>query len=286
MSEPLFPSRLFYDALLRVLPRWLAERVEQGKTNAFRYVAVMILVLDAAADVLIQGLLARYPRYAPPSALPLIGQSRGLVKGLDETNSEFAEYLVTWLEIRKRAGQQLALAKAIQHYLGTVRIRVVNRAGTMVTLEEDGTSTTEFGVDWDWDSLSNPEKSGHWSEEWIIVYTPPWDRWGATISTMGDGAPLGEQTDLGLGHKVPRVAVDAIKGILADWKAARDRVNTVIFSYDETLFDPSSPSTMPDGYWGRWGKYDPSNPGRRIRSRSQLARYWAPNPYFIGGPQP
>lgn len=266
---------LWVDVLRAILPKWLTER--PTFKNAFRMLFTMVSRLDAGTEILVQLTNARYPGVGTPTALPLIGQSRGLIRGLADTNASFALYLRQWLQLWKHAGQQAALAKAVAHYLGNVKVKSVNRGGTMVTVDTDGTVTTEYGVAWDWDSKSNPEKAGHWSELWLIVYTPPWPRDGQ----WGVGEKWGANT-LGFGHDVPRVDVDAVRGLLADWKRNSSRVNCIIFTYDATLFDPTTPSTMPDGYFGKWSKDDPANPGRRIRSRFVDCRYWEPHPYHYG----
>lgn len=279
---------LFVDVLRRILPKWLTER--PTFKNAFRYLYTMVSRLDAGMEILVQLTNARYPGVGTPTALPLIGQSRGLIRGLADTNTSYALYLRQWLTLWKHAGQQAALAKAISHYCGNVKVRSVNRAGTMVTVDTDGSVTTEYGVAWDWDSKSNTDyeasigllPAARWSELWIIVYTPPW----VVRANWGSGNILGSDPDKGIGHLVPRVDRDAIQGLLADWKRNSSRIVCIIFTYNAANFDPLTPATMPDGYFGKWGRPDPNIPSRRIRSRFTDCRYWEPNGYFIGGPHP
>jgi hypothetical protein len=135
----------------------------------------------------------------------------------------------------------------------------------MVTVETDGTITQDE-ITWDWDSVSNPERSGFWSEMWVIIYPTPFaiaGNWG--IGTWGD-APLG------FGHDVDRQSVDAVKGILAQWKSAHSMVRAVIWTSNATLFNPADPPSLPNGNWGMWsdGTGQPSD--RRLTD----CRYWEP----------
>lgn len=279
---------LWVDVLRSVIPKWLTER--PGFVVAFRFLFTMASRLDSGTEILVQLTNARYPGVGTPTALPLIAQSRGLIRGIGESTTNFALYLRQWLALWKHAGQQAALAKAISHYVGNLKVKSVNRAGTMVTVDTDGSVTFEYGVAWDWDSHSNPDfetnygitPAERWSELWIIVYTPPWP----VRADWGSGGTLGSDPDKGIGHLVPRVDVDAIVGLLQDWKRNSSRVVAIIYTYNAANFDTSNPSTMPDGYWGKWGRPDPAIPGRRIRSRFTDCRFWEPNGYFIGGPRP
>src|SRR5258707_7740426 len=289
MSAPL--NRRFVDALARIVPKWLSAWLQSGRTVGWRFLWTMVVVLDIGVDVLVEGIQAWWPGIGTPTALSLIGRSRGLLRGIGETTAAFAAYLRSWRDLWKRAGQQLALAKAVSHYCGGVKVKSFNRAGTMVTVNEDGTTATQFGTGWDWDSLSNPDyetlqakitPAERWSELWLVVYTPPW----AVRADFGSGGNIGDDPDKGVGPLLPRVDVDGIKGLLTDWKRGSSRVVCVCFTYDATLFDPSNMTTMPDGFFGKWGRKDPTNPDRIIRSRFANVRYWEPSPYYIGGPKP
>lgn len=146
-------------------------------------------------------------------------------------------------------------------------MRIVTRSGWWVTLEEDGTITTQQGT-WDWDSVSHPERAGNWSELWIIVYP----------STFGDQPVWGDPYDAwegttGFGHQVERTTRDAVTGQIAQWKAAHTLVRTVIWTTDGTLFDPNNPASLPDGTWGAWSS---GGSGTRVASgRNRTScRYW------------
>lgn len=253
------------DILRDVVPWWLSDRhFSSGKDVGFRLLWAIVAPLDGYLEMLHESLEAAWPGVGTPSALPLIGRTRGILRGEAETSDEYAARLRGWLDAWRDAGSQKAIARELHGYLaGHPRVRVVNRAGHMVTIGADGTVTAEQ-VAWDWDSVSNPERHGDWSDLWVIVYrTPAW----ALEASWGSGGTWGAGDGGGLGHAVPRASVDAVKGILGQWKAAHTRVRAVVWTSDAALFDPANPSSMPDGNWGQW-----SSPSRNYTS----CRYWEP----------
>jgi hypothetical protein len=260
----------FRDEIRSYVVPWLSDRktATPERTAGFRYLWSMVAPLDAAMDVLFQGIAARYPSFGTSTALPLIGRSRGLLRGQTDTDAEFAAKLLLWLEKWRHAGSQRQLAIELHEYLGNhPRVRVVNRAGHWVTVAQDGT-VTETTAAWDWDSVSNPERAGYWSEMWIIIYPTRW----AIAGNWGDGRNWGEQ-DSGLGHLVTGVEHDAVRGLIAQWKSAHSRVRTVIWTSDATLFDPAVPASCPDGTWGQWSS---GGSGSRVASNRNVTtcRYW------------
>lgn len=258
------------DAFKLISPWWLSDRREQGKTVGYRFLWSVIAPLDALLEGLLQGMRASWPGSGTPTALPYIGRSRGIVRGQDDTDEEYAAKLRGWLDRWERAGSQLALAREFHEYLSDhPRVRVINRAGHWVTMNADG-SVEVADATWDWDSVSNPERAGYWSELWIVVYTSQF----APSGTWGDGRVWGGR-DSGLGHVVKRVDRTALLNLIGTWKAAHSKVRAVIFTTDDTLFDPEDPDTCPDGTWGQWSLpgSDPRVPGGRVRT---TCRYWEP----------
>lgn len=258
------------DQLREWVPWWLADRhYSSGKTVGFRFVWAMVAVLDCYMEYVLQGLLAAWPGVGTPTALPMIGRSRGIVRGQADTDDQFAAKLAIWLDKWAGAGTQRQTAIEIHEYLGNApRVRIVNRAGHMVTVAADGTVTTD-DIAWDWDSVSHPERAGYWSELWIIVYPTQWaleSDWG--VGTWGEDGG-------GFGHAASRVEVDAIKQIVAQWKSAHSKVRAIIWTSDTALFDPSDPGTLPDGEWGGWGT---TGGGSRVASHrnTTTCRYWEP----------
>lgn len=250
---------------------WLSDRhLTTGESTGYRYLWVIHAVFDATMQYVLEGLQAAWPGVGTPTALPLIGRSRGITRGEADTDATFGGKLRSWFDKWPNAGSMRQLAIEIHEYLGNApRVRIVNRAGFMLTVAADGTVTTAQCA-WDWDSVSNPERASHWWDLWIIVYPTQWalaDNWGTGVWGAGDGG--------GLGHQAMRQAVDAIKGIIGQWKSAHTNVRAVIWTSDSALFDPATPASLPDGEWGNWGT---TGAGARVASHRNLTtcRYWEP----------
>jgi hypothetical protein len=257
----------FRDVFKLITPWWLSDRPEQGKTVGYRYLWSMIAPLDALMEGLLQGIQAAYPGLGTPTALPFIGRARGILRGQADTDDDYAAKLRAWLDRWESAGSARGLAREIHEYLANhPRIRIVNRAGHWLTLEQDGT-ITETDAAWNWDGTSNPERAGYWSELWVIVYPTQW----AKAAKWGTGEKWGG--GLGFGHDVTRKGVDALTGLFAEWKSAHSKIRAVIWTSDATLFDPSNPTSLPNGTWGQWGG---KGNGPRTGSGRNIStcRYW------------
>lgn len=265
--------RGFRDAFRDIVPVWLSNRLE--KNVGYRLLWMCFVILDVAVEAVIQVARAALPGLGGTStALPYIGRSRGILRGEGESDASYEERLREWLDTWDGAGSDETLAKQIQFYLAnTPMVRIITRAGHVTTLNPDGTFSYATCA-WDWDSHSNPVRAGYWSDLWIVIYPCEWAITGTTLASLV--GIWGHHTGLGTGHAVPRAAVDAITMLVTTWRAAHTRVRAIIWSYDATLIDPANPASLPDGWWGNWGKPDPANPGHTIRSRSPNARYWVP----------
>lgn len=263
-------STRFRDMIRDAVPWWLSDR--PGKNVGYRVLWSMIAPLDAAVETLLEGLRAPMPGQGTPTALSAIGRTRGILRGYgsSETDESYIARLLAWLDTWRLAGSQLAIASQLHAYMSNrPRVTVVNRAGTWTCVAQDGTITTGT-MAWDWDSVSNPERSGFWSEQWVIVYPDPWAH--APIRGSGLRTRGGET---GIGHLCSREEYDAVKNLCATWKAAHTFIRTIIFTTDGTLFDPGTPASLPDGTWGQWSLpgSDPRAAGGR---NTTTCRYWEP----------
>jgi hypothetical protein len=268
----------FRDVLRTQVPWWLSDRhFASGATVGFRFLWSMIAPLDAFMEFLYEGLQASWPGVGTSTALPQIGRSRGLLRSPSDTDQSFVDRLLIWLDKWAHAGSQKQLAIELHEYIrGNPRIRIVNRAQHWITVDTNGAITTHDG-DWDWDSVSHPERAGFWSEMWIIVYPAPtaWGTTGPFLDTAG--APVWGDDGFGIGHDVPRDEFDAVRSVLANWKSAHTKIRAVIWTSDGTLFDPVTPFGLPDGQWGGWGGV---GNGTRVASNRNYTtcKYWEPNP--------
>jgi hypothetical protein len=267
------------DLLKSIVPNWLSDRA--GLNSGFKVLYTIALMGDCMIEAGLEGVRASWPGKGTPTALPLIGQSRGIAQGEAESIASYAKRLRAWLQTWDNAGSSEVLAQSIQSYLGNnPLVRIVDRSGNWVTANTDGTTTfVPAGTaawTWNWDGTSNPERAGWWSDLWIIVYPTEWAITGATLSSLV--GIWGTSTGVGTGHAVPRTAVDAILGLVQTWKGAHTWVEAIVWSYDAALFDPASSNAgNPDGNWGYWSKISGNT---RVASRTGSAdgtvRYWIP----------
>ena len=265
-------SRRFRDEIRSYVVPWLSDRhfAVPELSAGFRFLWTLVAPLDAAADVLIQGIRAAQPGQGTPTALPLIGRGRGIIRGYGETDASYAARLVGWLDRWRIAGTAEAVARAVQDYIvSKPRVRVISRSGVWVTAELDG-SITRANATWNWDATSNPARAGFWSELFVVVYPPPWGNSG----TYGDGTQYGlTGAGPGLGHQASRVEAADLRGLLNQWKSAHSRIRAVIWTTDATLFDPAAPASCPNGSWGEWGNTGSGARGPSSRNYS-VCRYW------------
>jgi hypothetical protein len=266
-------------------PKWLRSYFSA------RFIYSLLRPLDILVEVLLQGLAAAFPGLGTPSALPFIGQSRGLIQGEAETNTSFAARLRAWLDAWRNAGADEQLALEIQAYIGNdPTVRVVNRAGFFVTAAPNGTISFTSDPAWNWDSVSNPERASWWSDLWIII-TPSEFPIYANNADATWQATWGHSNGFGLGHQCSRRAVDAITGLVRRWKGAHTYVVAVIWvlptNGNGPLFVPGNLGLAgnPDGTWGNWSK---NVAGVQVASRttapgvtsgSGSVRYWEPQSF-------
>lgn len=229
---------------------WLSDRIEDGLTIGYTIWWIVGATMDHLHQFALEGIFASWPGFGTPTSLPMIGRSRGMIRGMQESDASYAARLVQWKTRWQHAGSMENLVQGFHEYiLGQPRCYIVNRAGTRVTIGPDGTMTKDT-ITWDWDSLSNPERAGYWSELWIVVFSSPW---GPTVTQIPNWH--WGQDDFGSGLSIARVDAEALQGLLQTGPtqhSAHSYVRCVIYSPDPTLFDPTTPATMPDGTFGQW----------------------------------
>lgn len=281
-------SRNLRDYLHRYLPSWLADGYPDSPSFGFRLVWTLGLMADVALEVILQGSLAAVGKMTP-TALPYIGQARGLVRNQEETDEEYATRLATWVDRAKENGSSYRLPLAIHDYLSShPRVRVFRRPrldgdllvvapGYCTTIETDRSIETVEESDFDWDSISHPERATYWSDLFIVVYTraevgDPIAQWAQRSGTLDD---LTGDDGFSIGHLCTPKEVDDLKGLVLLCKSAHTCIRAVIWTSDPELFVPGDPDSMPNGKWGDWGFYDD---GAYVASDRNLTtcRYWEP----------
>lgn len=286
MSDPSF--RGVRNALMAIVPEWLQNR--PGFQVGFKILWVTALLCDGLIDVAQAGVRAAWPGKGTPDALPLIGQTRGLIQGPFETNVAFEARCIAWLTTWQNMGSDEVLALLIQAYLTAPdgitlpTVRIIMRTGFTVTALPNATTRIDVDPNWNWDGVSTPERSDNWSDLWIVVYPSP-AAWVAYTST----APFVDANwdaawvngDSGRGHMTNRRDVDAICQLVRQSKGAHTNIVSIIWTTDASLFVPGSYNAAgnPDGtwsYWGAWGNDHVRRPRRTTVTAGGFVRYWEP----------
>lgn len=270
MSFTLDDARGLRGGLSSYVPNWLSNR--RNLNVGFKVLWIIALMCDVFIQVVLDGLRAAWPGRGTPTALTAIGVGRGILRGYadTETDDHYAARLRAWRETWLGAGgAEAIITQAHEYTKNRPLIRIITRAGNWTTIDTDGT-ITKYTATWDWDSISNPERAGFWSDEWVVVYPDPWDY---RFATYNDGTTWG-QDELGIAHYDTRQEYGDLKQIFATWKAAHSNIRCVIFTTDATLFQPAFPASCPDGTWGQWG--NGSGGGSRVAGGRNLltCRYW------------
>lgn len=231
--------------------RWLR------KFWLYRLLVAFAVHIDALVDWCVLALQARYPQMAPPDALPVLGHERGIRRGFSESLESYAARLVLWLVDRRIKGSPYALMSQLAGYFTgySVRIRVVNAAGSWYTRYSDGTLDWHYETpsNWDWDGDSSP-----FSRYWVILYFPT-----ALASTEGlwaqpvgpGGGVWGDGGVWGLNNAYE--VNNTVKLIVAEWNPPHSRCEDIIITWDATSFAPTGSGTgYADGTWYRAGRDD------------------------------
>lgn len=253
---------LLSDGLERIIPWWLRKR--PGLEHGYKFLWSSAIMCDALVDALMQGVQAAWPGYGTPTALDEIGATRGIVRGLSDTNEEYGARLKSWLEEYPRMGSDEAIARALHKYLrGRPMVRIVDRHGQWTEIGTDGALRT-FAAPWDWDSLSHPAAATERpTDVWIVVY-------GAAYEQQPSWADL--NVTHGIGHTVPLVEAEQAIAEIKQWKPAHNFVRCVVWVDSPSELDPENYVGLPDGHWGNWSKND--GLGAAVRSRNANFRYW------------
>jgi len=240
-------------------PRWLANR-PNGLNVGAKVLYTLAAVLDIFVEVQNQGTNAALPGQGTPTALPLIGFSRGITRGFLEGDTSYAQRLVQWLDLWRCAGRPVGLLLAVLGlFLPTsLTVRVVDNNGNWYwfnlgdTPFPPGASTPalpHFSLsqgNWNWDG-----NTAQWWRQWLIIYVGPL---GWTVGPKwGDGGKWGDPGRL-WGISGPQAGqLQALRALVKQWKAAHVWVPNIILTANTARFDPAHAAgggVNPDGTWG------------------------------------
>lgn len=224
-------------------PRWLTQG---GDSELVGY--SLDVLADASVERIRRGLLARFPqgngRTLPPAdALEAMGKDRRVIRGIGETDEEYAERLIPWLDDRKTQGGPFALMRTLAAYVrGGSSFRTVDQRGNWFSRSAAGVETYTLNTgNWNWDGSPASE----WSKFWAIIY--PGTTWAQTLTWGGTGLAWGG-TGLTWGTTATPGQVKTTRQIVREWKPAGTTCVNIIVAFDLASFNPASPE--PDGTWG------------------------------------
>lgn len=237
---------VFRDSVKRVSPPWLQDHW------GYRFMYTLAIQIDATAEALRQGVLARMPGFGTVEALPYIGNDKQILRGPGESNESFIARVQATLTTWKIAGNALSVISQLVGYISpeVARIRYVvtgldennNAVADWITVEAG--SVTFYRANpsnWDWDGAAN---NFRW---WLIVY-PGYGVFD-NRKTWGDGHFYGDGTVWGF-VGLESIAND-FRSMIKKWKCAGTQCLYVILAADNADFDPTgSPGfPLPDGDW-------------------------------------
>lgn len=214
MAQYLEPFRTFRDTLEAIVPPWLKGPL------GLRYLYGHGTTLDAFGDALLSAVQTRFPGYYSDESLPLIGKERRILRGLNESDYNYADRLITWLTDHAHRGSALAMLHQLYlHYKpNNFVMQLIARNGLTYQMDAAGTVTRYITPGFNPDAT--PDKWGQW---WLLFYTDNWT------------PPL---TD---------AEIADIRAIPAAWNAAHCLGTILIFPSDAELFDSFPPALFDDG---------------------------------------
>jgi hypothetical protein len=261
---------------MNLAPVWLQ------KTYGTRLMYSIGVLVDALADLVLDGVTARFPGVGTTDALDEIGADRVIVRGFAETNETYTERLIRWLDDWALTGASNARMRQLIGYLTTPTVTpqmrdvfqtneatptaVWHTIASGAGPEGDVTIDLVTPSNWNWDN--QPER--YW-RIWPIVYV------GGIFDTDGNWDDAGTWDDGGVWDTTASIEqVAAIRALVNTWRAAHAHSQWIILAFDNSDFDPTQEAPpLPDGTWGHWST---DNAGNRVQARFAPACY-------LDGPQ-
>jgi hypothetical protein len=236
------------DLIVEIAPPWLRGGVAE------KFLYSLGLPQDAQLEKLQQGFKAGMPGYGTPTALPIVGNQRRIIRGFQESDASYIHRLQEFLTTWAHAGSPYAILTSLAGFVSPaiLTMRTVSPEGTWATCDDGETVWWTRNSIWDWDSI-NKYPQGLWFRFWTIIYAG--SLW-TTEGTWGDGKTWGDGGTWG--STMTDSQVQTIRAIVRQWKAAHNvqgpigHNGGIIVSFDDTWFNPHLGGNVPDGTWGRW----------------------------------
>lgn len=250
-------ARNLRHSLKSYTPRWLADR--PGLQTGYSVLYTLAAVLDVFLEIQLQGQRAALPGVGTPTALPLIGNTRGIIRGFGESDGSYAGRLPLWLDFWRCAGRPVGMLLALRWlFINTpLTIRTVDDHGNWYWYLDSDVPFSPGATaplrphfllnqgNWNWDGTAQ------WWRFWVIIYVGPL---GWTISPKwGDGGKWGDPGRLwGIAGPQPG-QIAAIRALVRQIKAAHCYIPNIILTDNLARFDPTHAAgggVNPDGTWG------------------------------------
>lgn len=271
------------DLVKVISPRFLGGDNPVGNFHAGeRFMYSMVgLPSDMNVNKAQEGMYARLPLRADPTALPYLGRDRAIVRGVNESDATYAIRLTQAIDAWRHAGSDRGIMSQVIPYVGmSPMARIVSSSipyttWTTYVADADVTqapSPLRVSLNWDWDSAIYSGAFFGWWRAWLILFAVSPHDFAHPAATWGSGKKWGDST-FSWGLDIPATEVESMRAIVKQWKRAGSWFEWILISFDDTIFRPSQPADgihNPDGTWGRWSK---EVAGVRVPARSASARY-------------
>lgn len=274
------------NALNALVPNWLSNRPLLN--TGYKFLWSLAVIADCLIETCGQGFMAAFPGVGTNTALPLIGQARGLIQGPNEPNSNFITRCQNYLADHNNQGSPQELVKQLQAYLWPVTgplptVRVVDRNGNWCSINSAQVISETIDTNWNWDGTSHPwhnQAPTWWADIWIIVNPSAYATYTSLADTAFIAAFENQGNGSGLGHQVGRADVSNILAIVKNWRGAHNYVQAIIWCTDPAIFVPGSLGTAgnPTGVQGNWSTTVGGIrvPSRTVTTSGGTIRYWSP----------
>lgn len=204
--------------------------------------------LNMFAEACRQTAWLMFPSRAPADALVKIGADRGIPRGFSEPADAYRERLRAWRyprghRIRGNATGLLEQIAAV--FGGAVEAQTIDARGTRYTWGEDGGTTVERGVSWDWDGEA---LTPNWARFWVVLqvegatFPGTWDEEDEDEWDTPEESWASDELHPG---QLAAVARLCRVGRLSWTPAGRRPIYCVIWFDGETY-------PAPDGTWDEW----------------------------------
>lgn len=222
------------------------------------------LSLDGVQDWMNQGLNARMPSLADPSALPLLGRDRGIPQGFSEPPEAFALRIRDAFGDARTRGSAWSVVRQLRAYFTghDVHIATVTAKGTWVLKAVDGAESILKRLgNFNWEN----DPPTRWARYWVIIW--PGALW-TDEGTWGDGALWGDGGTWGTTATAAQGS--SMREIVRTRKPAGMTCVRIIVALDPDSFDPTDLGE-PNGTWKDDGYYVS---GVKRPARLASARYF------------